>query len=70
MSQSPEAFCLVILGGIGSNNGQFDIPSQLTTDPIDRVFIPDTNNHIFIPDTINRGCTIFPRHGYTEHGAP
>ena len=33
------------IGGIGSNNGQFDIPSQLTTDPIGRVFIPDTSNH-------------------------
>ena len=33
------------IGGYGSNNGQFSNPSQLTTDPIGRVFIPDTNNH-------------------------
>ena len=33
------------IGGEGSNNGQFDLPCQLTTDPIGRVFIADTNNH-------------------------
>ena len=32
------------IGGKGSNNGQFDLPSQLTTDAIGRVFIPDTRN--------------------------
>ena len=36
--------CLVRrIGGKGSN-GQFDLPSQLTTDAIGRVFIPDTRN--------------------------
>ena len=35
----------------GSNNGQFNIPRQLTTDPIGRVFIADTgNNRICIHD--------------------
>ena len=39
------------IGGYGSNNGQFNYPSQLTTDIIGRVFIPDTeNNRIFIYD--------------------
>ena len=33
------------IGGKGSDNGQFDLPTQLTTDPIGRVFIADTNNH-------------------------
>ena len=39
------------IGGMGSNNGKFVCPSQLTTDPIGRVFIADTNNHrIYIYD--------------------
>ena len=33
------------IGGEGSNNGQFNDPSQLTTDPIGRVFIADTGNN-------------------------
>ena len=33
------------IGGRGSDNGQFKDPRQLTTDPIGRVFIADTNNH-------------------------
>ena len=40
------------IGGRGSNNGQFDFPRQLTTDPIGRVFIADTDN--------NRICTHDP----------
>ena len=32
------------IGGYGSNNGQFNEPSQLATDPIGRVFIADTGN--------------------------
>ena len=32
------------MGGYGSNNGQFDHLSQLTTDSIGRVFIADVNN--------------------------
>ena len=32
------------IGGEGSDNGQFDSPGQLTTDPIGRVFIADTDN--------------------------
>ena len=32
------------IGGKGSNNGQFNFPLQLTTDPIGRVFIADTGN--------------------------
>ena len=39
------------IGGRGSNNGQFLSLSQLTTDPIGRVFVADTLNHrIFIHD--------------------
>ena len=38
--------CLVRkIGGMGSDNGQFNSPRQLTTDPIGRVFIADYNNH-------------------------
>ena len=38
--------CLVRrIGGRGSDNGQFESPHQLTTDPIGRVFIADTGNH-------------------------
>ena len=37
--------CLVRrIGGEGSNNEQFNCPSQLTTDPIGRVFIADRGN--------------------------
>ena len=32
------------IGGRGSNNGQFDDPCQLITDPIGCVFIADSNN--------------------------
>ena len=32
------------IGGEGSDNGQFDYPRQLTTDPIGRVFIADSGN--------------------------
>ena len=32
------------IGGEGSNNGQFNSLTQLTTDPIGRVFIADTDN--------------------------
>ncbi|KAI6653184.1 hypothetical protein LOD99_3710 [Oopsacas minuta] len=40
------------IGGMGSNNGQFNCPSQLTTDPIGHVFIADTNNNrISVHDT-------------------
>ena len=44
--------CLVrMIGGEGSDNGQFDWPSQLTTDPIGRVFIADMyNSRICIHD--------------------
>ena len=44
--------CLVRrIGGFGSNNGRFKYPSQLTTDPIGRVFIADTfNDRICIHD--------------------
>ena len=39
------------IGGDGSNNGQFDYPGQLTTDPIGRVFIADYyNDRICIHD--------------------
>ena len=38
-------------GGEGSNNGQFNLPSLLTTDPIGRVFIADSwNDRICIHD--------------------
>ncbi|KAI6658564.1 E3 ubiquitin-protein ligase TRIM71-like [Oopsacas minuta] len=40
------------IGGWGSNNGQFKLPYQLTTDPIGHVFIADRgNNRISIHDT-------------------
>ena len=40
------------IGGMGLKNGQFRYPWQLTTDPIGRVFIPDTgNDRICIYDT-------------------
>ena len=44
--------CLVRkIGGEGSDNGQFNYPSQLTTDPIGRVFIADCyNDRICIHD--------------------
>ena len=44
--------CLVRrIGGLGSDNGQFNDPRQLTTDPIGRVFIADSwNNRICIHD--------------------
>ena len=44
--------CLVRrIGGVGSDNGQFKRPRQLTTDPIGRVFIADRdNNRICIHD--------------------
>ena len=32
------------IGGKGSDNGEFDYPCQLTTDPIGRVFIADSDN--------------------------
>ena len=39
------------IGGYGSDNGQFNLPSQLTTDHIGRVFIADIgNNRICIHD--------------------
>ena len=39
------------IGSKGSNNGQFNSPRQLTTDPIGRVFIADElNNRICIHD--------------------
>ena len=39
------------IGGEGSNNGQFECPSQLTTDPIGCVFIADSfNDRICIHD--------------------
>ena len=39
------------IGGEGSNNGQFKLPRQITTDPIGRVFIADTmNDRICIHD--------------------
>ena len=40
------------IGSIGSSNGEFKFPSQLTTDPIGRVFIADSHNdRICIYDT-------------------
>ena len=44
------------IGGEGSNDGQFDSPRQLTTDPIGRVFIADIgNDRICIHDSdLNR----------------
>ncbi|KAI6645672.1 hypothetical protein LOD99_12935 [Oopsacas minuta] len=40
------------IGGEGSNNGQFNHPRQLTTDPIGHVFIADSkNNRISVHDT-------------------
>ena len=43
--------CVRRIGGKGSNNGQFSYPHQLTTDPIGRVFMADTdNNRICIHD--------------------
>ena len=42
---------VVKVGGRGSGNGQFDYPSQLTTDTIGRVFIADScNDRICIHD--------------------
>ena len=39
------------IGGLGSNNGQFKYPGQLTTDLIGRIFIADSdNNRICIHD--------------------
>ena len=39
------------IGGKGLNNGQFDSPTQLTIDPIGRVFIADSyNDRICIHD--------------------
>ena len=53
--------CLVRrIGGEGSDNGQFDFPCQLTTDPIGRVFIADNSNDricIHDPD-LNHLCNI------------
>ena len=47
----PEMYRVRNIGGWGSNNGQFKIPIQLTTDPIGRVYIADTlNNRICIHD--------------------
>ena len=40
-----ELYLVRRIGGSGSDNGQFRAPSQLTTDPIGRVFIADTYNH-------------------------
>ncbi|KAI6654181.1 E3 ubiquitin-protein ligase TRIM71-like [Oopsacas minuta] len=40
------------IGGRGSNNGQFNFPCQLTTDPIGHVFIADRgNSRISVHDT-------------------
>ena len=39
------------IGGKGSDDGQFDLPCQLTTDPVGRVFIADQyNDRICIHD--------------------
>ena len=40
-----EKCCVRRIGGKGSDNGQFDLPTQLTTDSIGRVFIADYGNH-------------------------
>ena len=40
-----EVCCVRIIGGNGSDNGQFIRPCQLTTDSIGRVFIADYGNH-------------------------
>ena len=46
-----EMCCVRRIGGRGSDNGQFILPRQLTTDPIGRVFIADDgNNRICIHD--------------------
>ena len=40
------------IGGVGSNNGEFKYPRQLTTDPNGHVYIADSNNHrICVLDT-------------------
>ena len=39
-----EMRCVRRIGGYGSNNGQFNGPRQLSTDPIGRVFIADWGN--------------------------
>ena len=40
------------IGGVGSNNGEFKYPRQLTTDPNGHVYIADTdNNKICVLDT-------------------
>ncbi|KAI6658539.1 NHL repeat containing protein [Oopsacas minuta] len=40
------------IGSVGSNNGQFNFPRQLTTDPIGHVFIADRgNDRISVHDT-------------------
>ncbi|KAI6658559.1 E3 ubiquitin-protein ligase TRIM71-like [Oopsacas minuta] len=40
------------IGSVGSNNGQFNFPRQLTTDPIGHVFIADRDNdRISVHDT-------------------
>ena len=39
-----EMCCVRRIGGKGSDNGQFDSPRQLTTDPIGRVYIADSGN--------------------------
>ena len=47
----PELCRVRRIGGDGSNNGQFNYPSQLTTDPIGSVFIADDfNDRICIHD--------------------
>ena len=46
-----EMCCVRRIGSYGSNNGQFNYPKQLITDPIGRVFIADSgNNRICIHD--------------------
>ena len=40
------------IGGMGSNNGEFQYPRQLTTDPNDHVYVADSdNNRICVLDT-------------------